>query len=1491
MRLKPALVLLFLCVITGGLLAQSRKSFTHEPEAFVKELSDMLNASRKKVGKQFVEDEFGTVFLGLEYSDAMRTTAYAMGDAMLKAKMRAYPEFEAYLRFLIAFPTSGRSESDFSNWHVVATSLLENRKQKKYFDDFVLNSALLYGEGVFYKSASVTWRSTNRDFEITVDSLPKVIFKGGDLICEAKGDSSVVRGTTGTFFPTLERWYGTGGRVTWERADFDPEKTYAEFQDYEIRIKGSTYSIDSVLFYNEFFAEPLKGQLKEKILAGKQGERASYPRFESYNKRLQIRNMFPGVHYDGGFTMAGNRLAGTGSIEEPALLSIDREGQPFFSANSLEFSIRATRISSDHSTGLFILEEDTIAHPDLNLKFDQGTRELTLLRSDEGLSKSPYTNTYHNIDMYFEALYWRIDDPLMELGNLRGSSQTYAAFESNDFYKDLRYDALMGIGQTHPLIEVRNHARSAGSDVFPLENLAFDLRTGAENLHPLMIDLANKGFVEYDLNTRMVTVTQKLHDTLARNAGRMDYDVIQFSSDARTGVNAQLNLLNNSLFLRGVQKIQLSDSQDVRIYPAKEEVILKKNRDFKFSGRIWAGNFEFLGKEFHFDYDAFLIDLVNVDSCRIYVEDTEDIEDSYGNKRKLRVKNVLEDVAGTLKIDGPTNKSGLSPEKYSQYPIFESTKNSYVYYDNVNIQNGVYERDNFYYQIQPFTIDSLDNFSKADLAFNGTLVSGGIFPDIERPLTLMEDLALGFDMATSDGGLPMYGGKADFTANVTLDYDGLHGEGKLNYLTSEATSEYFRFFPDSTTGQTNSYLNTMKKGPPEIPKTAAEVVDLGFYPNADLLTATSGAEDIRFFENEATLAGRLYLQPSGMTGRGTMYFSGAELDSKKFDYTMRKIFADTSDFRLNQSANEDNLAFKTTDVNAEIDFDERTGMFKSNGGETKVEFPINQYICFMDEFKWFMDANDMELSSSRKVTDDFVIDTSEDQARSNFFSINQFQDSLNFLSPKAVYDIENSVIQCDKIKYIAVADAKIQPDSGKVVIRKRAKMDPLANAEVVANYVTQYHRIFNANLEIEGRLSYFGEGDYTYKDEAEKEFIIHLQQVKVDTSFQTVGNGMIAEDDGFAISPFFEYYGKFNLESNEKNLYFDGGTRILHTCEFMERSWFKFASLIDPQEVFIPVDSTLRSMGAEKLGVGVMVADDTPMELYSAFLSRKKDRQDEGLIESLGFLTYDKKDKAYKVGSKEKIAQPDLPGDLIVLDTESCLITGDGQIDLQADFGLLTADPIGSVTNDGLKTETNIEGTLALNFPLDESLTKHILKEMSESSNLSPVDIGSTQYEKAIRELMGLEKSDKVITKLNIDGTLKKIPEELQSTFFFADVKWQWNDVDEAYQSAGKLGIGSVGKDQVFRYINGKIEVSKSRGKDVFRMYLEIDPSQWYYFEYSAATKIMMISSSDLEFMTLLTEIKDDKRKAKQGKLTFTYQSLISKAKRNKFIERFPEFE
>ncbi|MEO0405535.1 MAG: hypothetical protein AAF193_11745, partial [Bacteroidota bacterium] len=359
------------------------------------------------------------------------------------------------------------------------------------------------------------------------------------------------------------------GKVTWDRAEFDPATTYAEFDNYEIRIKGSSFIVDSVLFYNEYFDQPLIGQLSEKVLANRNGPQASYPKFESYNKRLEIKNIFKNVDYEGGFTMRGVRLAGTGTIEEPAILTFYRDGERFLENRSMEFSIRPEKITSLHSSARIYLDEDTISHPDLNLKFDKNARRLTLLRTDEGLSKAPYSNTYHGMDMFFEALYWNIDEPLIEMGALVGSTQHLAAFESQDYYKKARYDGLMGIGMTHPLVEIRDFSRYAGSTEFYDKELAQFLRLGLEQTSIQLIELNNQGYLTYDLNTGWVVMKPKLMNYLRNNSGARDYDVLLFNSEVGGGNNAQLNLINNNLLVKGVQRIQLSDSQNVVVYPAR----------------------------------------------------------------------------------------------------------------------------------------------------------------------------------------------------------------------------------------------------------------------------------------------------------------------------------------------------------------------------------------------------------------------------------------------------------------------------------------------------------------------------------------------------------------------------------------------------------------------------------------------------------------------------------------------------------------------------------------------------------------------------------------------------------------------------------------------------------------------------------------------------------------------------------------------------------
>ena len=49
-----------------------------------------------------------------------------------------------------------------------------------------------------------------------------------------------------------------------------------------------------------------------------------------------------------------------------------------------------------------------------------------------------------------------------------------------------------------------------------------------------------------------------------------------------------------------------------------------------------------------------------------------------------------------------------------------------------SIQNGKYQRKNFYFQLDPFTIDSLDNFSNEGLTFKGKMETAGIFPTFKE---------------------------------------------------------------------------------------------------------------------------------------------------------------------------------------------------------------------------------------------------------------------------------------------------------------------------------------------------------------------------------------------------------------------------------------------------------------------------------------------------------------------------------------------------------------------------------------------------------------------------------------------------------------------------------------------------------------------------------------------------------------------------------------
>jgi hypothetical protein len=440
---------------------------------------------------------------------------------------------------------------------------------------------------------------------------------------------------------------------------------------------------------------------------------------------------------------------------------------------------------------------------------------------------------------------------------------------------------------------------------------------------------------------------------------------------------------------------------------------------------------------------------------------------------------------------------------------------------------------------------------------------------------------------------------------------------------------------------------------------------------------------------------------------------------------------------------------------------------------------------------------------------------------------------------------------------------------------------------ITASAVTRYHNLFNGELKIEGRRKYNGSADMAYIDENSQSQVIHFDEVKLDTSYKTIGKGEIKEEQNFHLSPQFAYYGKFSLVSTIKQLYFEGGVKLEHTCDNLEKSYFKFASLIDPMDIYIPIDTILKDMTSRKLGVGMMVKSTSPSKVYPSFLSPKMSKDDTPLLEAAGYLHYDKNSKKFFIGKKEKIIQPKIPGNLIELNSTTCDLAADGKIDFHGRFGMMELAQFGKGSYKKTDEAVNLQTAGSIYFPFDEGALKRIAENLEKATDLPAIDITTTPFEKSLAEILGTEKSDKVITEINLSGQFKKVPEELQKGFMFADLKWVWDANSETFHTAGPIGIANIGSKQVFKYVNGKIEIEKRKAADVLRLYIEIEKSTWYFFEYKLG--VMTVLSGDADYIKSLSDIKDDKKKFEAGKDKFSYQLLLTKKKRDDFRARFPD--
>ena len=1471
---------LFSLIFLGFLIASlSTKANTFNQDSITK-ISEIdvlmdhpsLNNKEKKV----FQEKFQNFWSKAQNNTAQRDSILSICERFRKKRARVVPDFYDYFKSLILFNEKGLNETDYTNWQNGLLHQLNAPKAKlRNINEFLKQTNYLLKDSLLYKSFSTRWKTRSHDFHYVYDKKLKIVFDSTELVCYSQKDSCTIYNASGVYFPFEKKWIGTKGKIAWTRAGKSPSDEYADFENYQIDITKPRIEVDTVQYRNkQLFKNSVSGSLTERVNIVKDPASATYPRFNSFNQDIAIDSLFSNISYKGGIAIQGSKFIGKGNSEQPARIKLTRNDSLFIEASSEYFSFSNNKIIGKDAEITLHLDTFKIYHPNLHLKILTKDKELILTRDGTGMSQSPYFNNYHNLLMDFGILHWKMDEDIIHFQKMKGASHRLAKFESINYFTNNHYLRLKGMDDKHPLVLLNAFAEHMYSNSFTTEEYASYIKKPISQVRQQVISLSFQGFVNYDAANDEITIEKRCSNYISAAMGQQDYDVIHFTSKTeKLQDDATLNLKNFHLQINGVDQVSVSNSQNVTFVPRGGELLVKQNRDFEFNGLIKAGPLNMYGRNFNFSYDQFKVEMGLIDSLKAYIP--SDDKGQFAKRNAIFLENIVKNATANLLIDDPSNKSGN--EYLAQYPIFNSYDSSYLYYDKQFIQNGVYKKDKFYIKVDPFTIDNINKLSDQDLQFQGEFKSGGIVPDFRESLIVNTDNSIGFAHAIDQNGVLVYE-KATFTDSLFLNNDGLWGKGTFTQNNTKIVSDHFVLLPDRAKGQAESYTLMAQTVPFSHPDISGKNVWVEWQTEKNQFKIQSQGKDspLGMYQGYASLTGIVNISNDKMDGSGEMVYANGSFTSNHFNYSGRKITADTSKFKL-LSHNEAGYSFKAESCDAVIDLKTQRTDFKSTIAGNYSSFPSNNYICQLNSFKWNMTNDQIEFGSEELTNLNQLWETGQinnlpKESFNTFISTHFDQDSLSFETPYAIYDTTDYTIAAKFVEKLRVADANILPLHGNITVKNDGYLAPLSNCEILVDTLLHFHKITDAMIEVKGKREYTGTGFYTYKDELDEEQEIYFNEISVDSTGQTIASGALPDAKSFTLSPDFDFRGEVHLAAREKHLRFDGETQIHNKCDNIKHRWLSFNAPIDPENILIPIDTIGRDKENVKIFNSLYLTNDS-IHIYPAFLSTRKFYTDNPLLTVAGYLTYNKGENLYQIASEEKLRNPDLPGNQISYNMTNCDLNAEGLINFGVELGHVKTTAAGTLDYDSDKSKLTINTCLGFDFYFSEHLLKMMSKHISNSVQ-RPSNLNNEDFLRTFPLIFPKGESDKIIEEIKKKSTYDALPDTIKQTLFFNRVMLTWDAKNKAYYSQGELELGSILNKSFNNIVKGKIEIRKRRRGNRMYLYMELEDGAWFYFEYQ--NQVMFMRSSISEINLAMEEVKEDERRFRDPVSRLNYLYLLA---------------
>lgn len=1304
-------------------------------------------------------------------------------------------------------------------------------------------------------------------------------FNGVDLRIVSSSDSLTILNTSGSFMPVAEIFVGEGGKVTWENTGLDPEKVFAELDKYSFETSKAALSAENVdLTYAGKLAGPVKGVFDYKNSRYRTPDELEYPRFKSYDSNISVSNLGGDeLTYNGGFSLMGKRIYSSSVYSGMASIEVGEAAKKKFKVNSKRFNLQDTVIQSDLSAIVIYHGQDSIFHPAVSMRYNTATKTLTIVKNEGAFRYTPFVSSYFDMDIMADIIRWNVAADSLDISILSGKSQVPAFFESQEYFNSERFDRLKGMYNFHPLQMAVGYARKINSGTFYVDDMARDLRQNESTLKGAMQNLMQNGYIDFNVETGLISIQRKgFHYVLSSNQ-RKDFDDLLIASLEPSLPNATLNFKAQELKVRGIDKFYISRSKDVYIEPEHDAITLLSNRDFRFDGQVHAGNFIFLGHEMRFDYDSFLIDMPVIDSIKFDVDKFKDTK----KLKRSELDNQLVESSGTLKIDLPANKS--SRRNFPEFPVFNASKGSTVYFNGEEIADGKYGKD-LNFTIPPFELDSLSSSDPAAISFGGTFSSGGIVPDFQATLRVLEDNSLGFTQILPAEGYPLYNGSAVLYDTLKMDSKGLHSSGHIRYLTSTLYSDYFRFFEDSviTTGSGVNMQQGVVAGA-DFPVANVNVYDMRWYPKADSMYIENKKEPFQLFGELASLKGSILISSKGLNGAGTLTAQGAEVESPLYTFNQRDFVAENALFTIESSGSTKPILL-AKDVRIAYNLDRGVADIEPEvEGVAALEFPYAQYKTSIPKAVWNFAEKTVSMSKPEEI----------DLSRSYFYSTRSEQDSLVFNADNAIYKIDAQTLNVSGIPYIKVADAKITPENNEVLILENARLQQFQNASIVIDTLNEYHRLNKGKIDILSRNKFIGSATYqlvnavgdTFDIEFNSFELVDMNENKRKENLQTVSSGTVKAEDLMVISPGMLFRGRATMYADKPALELNGLVKLDLKSIPDYDTWIKYSSTGDQREIAFNFEESFTEDG-NPLVAGVYF-DSKTNELYPAFVTQKRSAADYALFQPAGLLTYDAVNNEYRIEEQSKKQGKSYSGRIFAYNENNGEVRFEGPLHfMEEGKGGANVKAAGLGKGSFQSGEFDMNALMVFDFglPVDAEVAMgEDVQGIVQRMGLPQANADRSGLLYKIAEIVG----EKAAREYEDRSLAEYVPlydagPELLKSLTLSGVNLKWSAEHKSWYSNGKIGLSNVGETDANALLDGFIEMRRSAGSgNIINIFLQVSPGIWYYFNYEG-NRLYTFSSYDA-YNTIIKE-KSKIHKAKPGEYAFTVSDV---AETLNFVNRF----